>query len=314
MAESVSLIKAPQLAPTGVARIWMVLRGLGKFGRRNPVGAVSGLLLLAIVVTAIGAPLIAPYDPVFDTDYAQLRVAPNSSHVMGTDHIGRDVLSRAIHGSRVALLVAFIAVLIGDTFGAVWGIAAGYLGGKFDMFSQRILEIMMSFPTLVLAMLLLLGLGAGIKTVIIAIAVTRIPIAVRVIRSVVLGVKEYAYVEAATAIAATKLRIMVVHIGPQCIAPWLVLATAHLGSVIILEASLGFLGVGIPPPTATWGNMLGGSVAASISPKWWLVVAPGIAITITVLAFNLFGDAMRDALDPKLRGRGAEGWTTGPTK
>ena len=306
MAESNGVIKAGRrAASTGVARIWLVLRGLGNFGRHDPVGAVSGLFLLAIVVTAIGAPLISPYDPVLDTDYTQLRAAPSSSHIAGTDHIGRDVLSRAIYGTRVSLLVAFIAVLIGDTFGAMWGITAGYLGGKFDMLSQRFLEIMMSFPTLILAMLLLLGLGAGVKTVIIAIAVTRIPVAVRVIRSVVLGVKEYTYVEAATALGASKLRIMALHIAPQCLAPWLVLATAHLGSVIILEASLGFLGVGIPPPTATWGNMLGGSVAASIAPKWWLVVTPGIAISITVLAFNLFGDAIRDALDPKLRGREA---------
>lgn len=283
-----------------VRKIWPVI---ATFTRQNPLAAISGLVLLAVVLVAVAAPLVAPYHPIDDTDYTKIRSGPSMSHILGTDDIGRDVLSRIIYGARVSLFVAFIAVAVGDIFGAAWGIASGYLGGKFDVYSQRFLELLMSFPTLILAMILLLGMGAGIKTVIIAIAITRIPLTVRVVRSVVLGVKENTYVEAARAIGASDVRIMGLHIAPQCIAPWLVLVTAHLGSVIILEATLGFLGVGIPLPTATWGNALGGSVAAVLIPKWWLVVFPGIAITITVLSFNLFGDGLRDALDPKLRGR-----------
>ena len=183
------------------------------------------------------------------------------------------------------------------------GWAPGYIGGKFDIYSQRVLELMMSFPTLILAMILVLAMGAGVWTVIVAIGFTRVPLSVRVIRSVTLSVKENAYVDAAQAIGASGSRVMLNHIAPQCVAPWLVLATAHLGSVLILEASLGFLGVGVPLPTATWGNMLGGTVAGGLVPHWWMVIFPGLAITTTVLAFNLFGDSIRDALDPKLRGR-----------
>ena len=161
----------------------------------------------------------------------------------------------------------------------------------------------MAFPALILAMVLLVGLGAGLWTVVIAIAITRLPYGVRVIRSVALSVKELAYVDAARAIGASNFRIMALHVAPQCMAPYVVLATAHLGVVIIIEASLGFLGVGIAPPTPTWGNMLGGAVANILIPHWPLVVFPGVAIALVVIGFNFFGDAVRDALDPKLRGR-----------
>jgi ABC-type dipeptide/oligopeptide/nickel transport system permease subunit len=223
--------------------------------------------------------------------------------LLGTDEIGRDFLSRIIYGTRISLFVSFMAVLLGDGVGLVWGTASGYLGGKFDIIGQRFLDLLMSFPTLILALVLLLALGAGIHTVIIAIAITRIPTSTRVIRSVTLSIKENMYVDAAKAIGASDLRVMTLHIAPQCMAPFLILATAHLGTVIITEASLGFLGLGIPPPTPSWGNMLGGAVAGVFKPSWWLVIFPGVAITITVLAFNMFGDTIRDVLDPRLRGR-----------
>ena len=304
MAESRDITVAGEgaVAP-GVAWLGKAQRTVVIFSRRNPVGGVSALVLLAVGVVAVAAPQIAPFDPILDADYTQIRAAPSWEHLLGTDNIGRDTLSRIIYGARVSLLVAVVAVLVGDILGGMWGVAAGYLGGKFDLYSQRFLELIMAFPTLILAMLLLLGMGAGVKTVIIAIAITRIPVAVRVIRSVTMGVKENAYVEAARAIGASNTRIMGLHIAPQCLASWLILVTANLGSVVILEASLGFLGVGIPAPTATWGNLLGGSIGHVFLPKWWLVVFPGVAIIITVLSFNLFGDAIRDALDPKLRGR-----------
>ena len=273
------------------------------FLRKYPVGAIGGIVLMLVIFMAIAAPLLAPYHPTDDPDFLHRNAEPSQSHIFGTDSIGRDVLSRVIHGARISLFVAFMAVLIGDGLGLIWGVASGYLGGKLDIYSQRLLELLMSLPTIILAMLLLLWLGAGVMAVIIAIAITRVPVTVRVVRSVVLSVKETSYIEAARSIGASNLRIMWFHVTPQVFAPWLVLTTAHLGVVIILEASLGFLGVGIPPPTATWGNMLGGEVANVLVPRWWLVIAPGVAITITVLAINLFGDAVRDRFDPKLRGR-----------
>ena len=286
-----------------VRQIERVSRNLVTFTRRDPLGAFSGLVLLAIVIVALAAPLIAPYDPLeAQNNYRDVRVAPSGTYWLGTDEISRDFLSRIIHGTRISLFVAFMAVLVGDGVGLIWGTASGYLGGKFDIIGQRFLDLIMSFPTLILAMVLLLALGGGVHTVIIAIAITRVPTSTRVIRSVVLSVKENVYVDAARAIGASDLRVMTLHIVPQCIAPFLILATAHLGTVIITEASLGFLGMGIPPPAPSWGNMLGGSVG-EFKPSWWLVLFPGVAITITVLAFNLFGDTIRDVLDPKLRGR-----------
>jgi len=276
---------------------------IANFSQRNPVGAISGLAILGIVFVAVFAPYVATHHPTEYADFRALREAPGPAHWMGTDDIGRDLYSRVVHGARISLFVALVAVLVGDLVGAAWGVASGYIGGRLDIYSQRFLELLMSFPTLILAMILVLAMGAGVWTVIVAISITRIPLSVRVIRSVTLSVKENAYVDAAQAIGASSGRVMIRHIAPQCVAPWLVLATAHLGSVIILEASLGFLGVGVPMPTATWGNMLGGPVAAGLIPRWWMVVFPGLAITVTVLAFNLFGDSIRDALDPKLRGR-----------
>jgi ABC-type dipeptide/oligopeptide/nickel transport system permease subunit len=249
---------------------------------------------------AVLAPLIAPYPPL-KADFRQMTKPPNAKHVMGTDQVGRDTLSRVIHGSRASLTVAFAAVLLGTTLGALWGLACGYFGGRFDIISQRIIEFMQSFPDLILAMAIAMALGPGIGTVIIAIAITRIPFGGRVIRSVVLSVKEMPFVEAARGLGASHMRLMFRHILPQCIAPYLILATAHLGVAIVIEASLGFLGVGIPPPTPTWGNMLSDALNSGLVPPWWLVLFPGAAITITVLAFNLLGDGIRDYLDPRLR-------------
>ena len=295
------LVTAPETVTTVKGYTVGVLRGLRRFAGKQPVGTASGVVLAVIILLAVASPLIAPHNPI-EGHFTNINDPPDSEYLLGTDRVGRDVLSRVIYGARISLLVAFVAVIVGDTLGAMWGIASGYLGGKFDIYSQRIVELLLSFPTLILAMVLLLGLGAGVFTVIVAIAITRIPLSVRVIRSVSLSVKENSYIEAARAIGASDLRVMGLHIAPQCLAPWLVLVTAQLGGVIVLEASLGFLGVGVPAPTATWGNMLGGAVAATLKPEWWLVIFPGVAITITVLAFNLFGDSIRDALDPKLRG------------
>jgi peptide/nickel transport system permease protein len=286
------------------ARPWGLRRvgsGLRWFARRSPMSAFWGLIAAAVVVIAVAAPVIAPYDPL-KSDFRAMTKPPSERHYFGSDQIGRDTLSRVIHGSRASLTVAVGAVVLGTTLGALWGLACGYFGGRFDIISQRIIEFLQSFPDLILAMAIAMALGAGMGTVIVAIAITRISFGGRVIRAVVLSLKEMPYVEAARGIGASHLRIMAQHILPQCIAPYLILATAHLGVAIIIEASLGFLGVGIPPPTPTWGNMLADSLNAGLVPPWWLVLFPGAAITITVLAFNLLGDGIRDALDPRLRG------------
>jgi peptide/nickel transport system permease protein len=261
-------------------------RGLRNFVRRSPLSAFWGCVAAAIIVMALAAPVIAPYPPL-KSDFRHMTKPPGELHYFGTDQIGRDTLSRIIHGSRASLTVAVGAVLFGTTLGALLGLACGYFGGRFDIVSQRIIEFLQSFPDLILAMAIAMALGAGMGTVIVAIAITRIPFGGRVIRAVVLSLN---------------LRMMARHILPQCIAPFLILATAHLGVAIIIEASLGFLGVGIPPPTPTWGNMLADSLNAGLVPPWWLVLFPGMAITLTVLAFNLLGDGIRDVLDPRLRG------------
>jgi peptide/nickel transport system permease protein len=284
--------------PSLLSRIW---RLISNFSRRSPIAAVWGVIAISILIMSVAAPVIAPHDPL-KSNFRAMQKAPNAQNYFGTDQIGRDTLSRTIHGSRTSLIVAVAAVLIGTTGGALWGLASGFLGGHFDIISQRIIEFLQAFPDLILAMAIAMALGSGTTTVIIAIAITRIPFGGRVIRSVVLSLKEMAYVEAARSLGASNLRIMVFHILPQCVAPYLILATTHLGVAIIIEASLGFLGVGIPPPTPTWGNMLADALNAGLVPPWWLVLFPGMAITITVLAFNLFGDGIRDVLDPRLRG------------
>jgi ABC-type dipeptide/oligopeptide/nickel transport system permease subunit len=281
----------PPLAPGGVRR----------FIRRSPLSALWGCIAAAIILLALAAPVLAPYEPL-KSDFRAMSKPPNERHIFGTDQIGRDVLSRVIYGSRASLTIALGAVLFGTTLGALWGLASGYFGGRFDIVSQRIIEFLQSFPDLILAMAIAMALGAGFATVIVAIAITRIPFGGRVIRAVVLSLKELSYVEAARGLGASHLRIMARHILPQCVAPYLILATTHLGVAIIIEAALGFLGVGIPPPTPTWGNMLADSLNAGLIPPWWLVLFPGLAITITVLAFNLLGDGIRDMLDPRLRG------------
>ena len=282
------------------SRLRRVRGGLSTFIRRSPLSAFWGCIAAAILVMAIAAPVLAPYEPL-KSDFRAMSKPPNERHYFGTDQIGRDVLSRVIYGSRASLTIAIGAVLFGTTLGAFWGLASGYFGGRFDIVSQRVIEFLQSFPDLILAMAIAMALGAGFGTVIVAIAITRIPFGGRVIRAVVLSLKEMSYVEAARGLGASHLRIMLRHILPQCVAPYLILATTHLGVAIIIEAALGFLGVGIPPPTPTWGNMLADSLNAGLVPPWWLVLFPGLAITITVLAFNLLGDGIRDILDPRLR-------------
>lgn len=288
--------------PTPLQRLQNGLNAFMRFIQSSPIGAVALGIWFLMFFMAIFAPQLAPFDPL-EADYTAIRAEPTAKHILGTDQLGRDVLSRIIFGSRITLIVSITAVFIGDLIGFIWGIASGYLGQRFDLISQRVVDVLMSFPGLILALLLSVVLGAGLPTVIIAIAVTRIPSATRIIRAVVLSIKETSYVEAARMIGASHVRIMVRHVAPQTIAPILVVATLHLGGAIFAESALSFLGLGIPPPAPSWGNMLGGVLAASFRPPWWLVVFPGLAITLAIMAANLFGDAFRDFLDPKLRQR-----------
>jgi peptide/nickel transport system permease protein len=276
------------------------LATMRRFWRSAPLGAIAAIALACVGLIAIFAPQLAPYSPL-ETDYLATQAPPSPVHLLGTDHLGRDVLSRIIFGTRVTLAVSLASVGLGVLLGMIWGIASGYSGQRFDMISQRLVEVLMSFPTLILAMLLMVSLGAGLTTVVIAIGISQVPLATRITRSVVLATKETSYVEAARCIGASPGRIMTQHIALQCVAPLLVIATVNLGAAIFAEASLSFLGVGVPPPTPSWGNMLGGVLAQSFDPPWWLVVFPGLAIAATIMAANLFGDGLRDVMDPRTR-------------
>ena len=293
----------PAATPRQAALQARVVGGMARFARWSPLTTAALVLLAIPIVLAVLAPWIAPYDPTLN-QYSKLVQEPSAEHIMGTDKLGRDVYSRLLYGTRVSLFVAFSAVLLGEALGFLLGVMTAYIGGRFDLVSQRLVDVLMSFPTLILAMLLMAGLGAGITTIIIAIAVTRIPGSSRIIRSVALSVKGLNYVEAARVVGASHWRIMLRHIAPQCIAPLLVVFSLNLGAAIFAEAALSYLGVGVPPPTTSLGNMLGEQNAQSFKPPWWLVLYPGLAITIIILAANLVGDGLRDFLDPRLKGRG----------
>ena len=267
----------------------------------SPIGAFAVAFLILVGLVAVFANFIALYPPL-EANYSMLRHSPTVSHPMGNDFLGRDVLTRLMFGARTSLIVAFAAVAIGKSIGFSWGIVSGYMGGRFDLFTQRIVEVLLAFPGIILALMLLVALGSGVVTVIIAISIGGVAGSTRVIRSVVLSVKEMPYVDAARAIGASQLRVMLLHVAPQCIAPAMVVASASLGGAIFAEAALSFLGLGVPPPNPSWGNMLNSASNEFLNPLWWMVVFPGLAITLTILAFNLFGDALRDHLDPKLRG------------
>ncbi len=268
------------------------------YARRYPLGVIGALILIVFVLTAIFAGVVAPMDPL--TTNARASLAP-PSHIywIGADMMGRDMLSRMIHGARISLAVALGATCIGSGLGAMLGLASGYLGGWFDLIVQRIAEIMQSLPLLVMALVITASLGPSLTNTIIAIAIPLIPNVARVIRANVLSLRELNYVEAARAIGMGRARIALVHIFPNTLAPLIVLATAQLGSTILTEASLSFLGLGVPEPYPSWGRMLSESAAEYIHSAPWLVIFPGLAISMVVFGANLFGDALRDILDPR---------------
>jgi peptide/nickel transport system permease protein len=270
------------------------------FARRYRLSTVWGIVAALIILLGVFAPWVSPDDPLRPNVLTRAQ-GPSWQHWLGTDFIGRDLLSRIVHGTKWSLFVAVTSVLLGTTLGAVWAVASAFLGGRFDLLGERLVEVLLSFPPILLALLLASALGASTWTVILSIAATRVAYGTRIIRSQALAVKDLPYVEAARSLGSSSWRIIFLHIAPQCIGVYLVLVTTSLGIAIVLEATLGFLGAGIPPPTPTWGNMLG-DAASMLIPKWHLVVFPGVAIVITVLSLNQLGDGLRDAFDPRLRG------------
>jgi len=274
---------------------------LTRFCRKKPLGAAGGLITLVIVLTAIFANQLQTYDPIA-TDAASTLAPPGVEHWLGSDHLGRDIYSRIVHGARVSLMVGISSTLAGSILGGIIGLLSGYAGGTTDLIVQRVMDILQGLPLLVLALVMSAALGPSIENVVIAISIPIIPRAARIIRSSVLSIREMQYVEAARAIGLRHLRVAFRHILPNTIGPFIVLCTAQLGSAILVEAALSFLGLGVPEPYPSWGRMLSVSAAEYAQKAPWLVLFPGLAISLAVFGSNLLGDALRDTLDPRLRG------------
>jgi peptide/nickel transport system permease protein len=270
------------------------------FIRRYPLGAAGALIMAIFLLAAALAPYITYYDPL-STNAAASLAKPSWTHWLGCDFMGRDVYSRIVYGARISLAVAAGAVTLGTMAGVIVGLLSGYLLGWFDLVTQRILEMMQSLPLLVLAIIMAAALGPSLQNTIIAIAIPLVPYVARVIRSNTLSLREQPFVEAAKAIGMSEKRIALRHVLPNTMAPLIVLATAQLGSAILIEASLSFLGLGVPEPHPSWGRMLSESAAEYVRTAPWLVIFPGAAISFVVFGTNLLGDALRDQLDPRQR-------------
>ena len=283
---------------------------LGQFFKQKPLGAFGALVLLIMVILAIFAGVLSQYDPTEFNRYVDESgvdrnatfQSPNGTFWLGTDEFGRDIFSRIAHGSRISLRVGFISVLLGTALGSLFGMISGYVGGRFDMVSQRVMDALMALPGLILALMVIAALGRGEFPVIVAIALNIGPNANRLLRAQCLTIKERPYVDAARALGASNVRIIMGHILPNSLAPFLIIATAGLGAAILIEASLSFLGFGVPPPAPSWGGMLTGNAQQFAIVAPWLAIAPGVAISLAVFAFNVLGDALRDVWDPRLRG------------
>jgi peptide/nickel transport system permease protein len=278
-----------------------VVFGLLDFARRKPLGALGGLVLSVLVVVAVFAPQISPHDPI-RFDYDHVLTPPGPAFPFGTDNFGRDVLSRVMWGSRTSMYVGVLAVLLGQGGGGLWGVYSAYAGGVVDMVSQRLVDVLMIFPSLVLALTIMSVAGPSLNNVLLAIALSQSPHAIRTMRSAALSVQQSLHVEAARAVGCTNARVVLNHILPNCMAPLLIVATASLGSAILTEASLSFLGLGVPPPSPSWGGMMSGDGRAFMTQAPWMVLFPGIVISLAVFGCNLLGDAVRDVWDPRLRG------------
>ena len=271
------------------------------FCREKPLGALAAALLLVMVLAAAFAETLATHDPI-RTDAEHTLARPDRIHRFGTDNLGRDIYSRIMYGARVSLAVGIASTLLGAVFGGLIGVISGYFGGWLDLMTQRIMDILQGLPLLILALVMAAALGPSIENVIVAISVPIIPRAQRVIRASVLAIREFAYIEAARALGVGHLGIAFRHVLPNTVGPFIVLSTAQFGSAILVEAALSFLGLGVPEPYPSWGRMLSISAAEFAQKAPWMVLFPGTAISLVVFASNLLGDAVRDKLDPRLRG------------
>ncbi|HKI55716.1 MAG TPA: ABC transporter permease subunit [Trueperaceae bacterium] len=267
--------------------------------RRHRSGMVGLVLTSVFVLMAVLGPLVSPYDPA-QADYLHVNAGISAAHWLGTDNYGRDIFSRTLVGARYSLSIGVLATAFSSLIGSIWGLLAGYLGGWFDALSGRITDIMLAFPGLLLAIGIIAIAGPGFRNVIIATTIFGIPIFARLVRGSALALKERAYIEASEALAASSARIMFLHVLPNILAPILVYITLRIGTVILIAASLSFLGLGVQPPTPEWGAMLSeAQLYLAIDPL--MAIAPGVAISVAVLGFNLLGDGLRDVLDPRIR-------------
>ena len=268
--------------------------------KKQPLGTVGFLVVIAMIVMAVGANYLTPYDPE-ENDFANMLIAPGWEFLLGTDQFGRDIMTRLIYGARTALFVGFVASFVGATIGLVLGVMSAYFGGTFDLIFQRVMDVFMAFPLIIMALAIVSIFGPSTQNVIIAITIPFIPRCARVVRSNALAIREIPYVDAARALGYSHARIILRHMAPNVMAPFLIMITAFVGQAILLEASLSYLGLGVQEPTAAWGLMLQGGAEEYIESEPWIAIFPGIAISLAVFGFNLFGDSVRDVLDPRLR-------------
>lgn len=273
-----------------------------RFIRRQPLGTAGLVIVLVMFAAGAMAGWIAPYDPEAN-DFAAMMEAPSWAHLLGTDQLGRDIFSRLVFGARTALLVGFTSAVVGGVIGLVLGVTSAYFGGWFDLVFQRVLDVLMAFPLIILALAVVAVFGTGVTNVIIAITVPLVPRCGRVVRASALAVREVPYVDAARALGFSHARIVLRHMVPNVVAPFLILLSAFVGQAILAEASLSYLGLGVQEPVPAWGLMLQGGAEEYATTAPWIAVFPGLAIVLTVLGISLFGDALRDAIDPKLRDR-----------
>jgi peptide/nickel transport system permease protein len=272
------------------------------FVRRQPVGSLGMALVLIFGLAGIFADWVAPYNPTAN-DFAAMTEAPGWAHWLGTDQLGRDLLSRILFGARTAFIVGLTSALVGGVSGLVLGVGSAYFGGHVDLWLQRVLDIVMSFPLIIMALAVVSIFGTGIQNVIVAITIPLIPRCSRVVRSSALAIREVPYVDAARALGYGHMRIIMRHMVPNVMGPFLVIVTAFVGQAILAEAALSYLGLGVQEPVPAWGLMLQGGAEEYATTAPWIAIFPGLAIMLTVFGINLFGDALRDVLDPKLRDR-----------
>ncbi|MBC8339579.1 MAG: ABC transporter permease [Rhodospirillales bacterium] len=270
--------------------------------RKHPLGSFGAFIVIAMIFMAAFADVITAFDPELNS-FEHMLTAPGSPFYLGTDQFGRDVLTRIIYGARTALFVGLTAAFFGSVIGLVLGVASAYYGGRFDLILQRVMDVFMAFPLIIMALAIVATLGPGTQNVIIAITIPFVPQCARVVRSNALAIREIPYVDAARALGFTHSRIILRHMVPNVMAPFLIMASTFVGHAILLEASLSYLGMGVQEPTPAWGLMLQGGAEEYAESAPWMAIWPGVAISLAVFGFNLFGDALRDILDPKLRSR-----------